>query len=198
MKRDVMFMKRSLVFLLGGLALLALPRTAGAAEAAPTAGNRETGPLMLTLEQTLALAAEQSRDVQKAREYRNQVEGRYVEEKSVALPHFTLAGSAVYSGDESQDGLGPPVRTDNYAATLGVVQPIFTWGQIGAALRLADIGRSTAGDRMAGARGRRCGTQRSPFTMCCWRVNSWRSRRRTMTSGRAISTKPGAGSPRAR
>ena len=61
--------------------------------------------------------------------------------------------SAVYSGDDSQEGLGPPARTDNYAATLGVVQPIFTWGQIGAALRLADIGRSTAGDRMAGARG---------------------------------------------
>ena len=57
------------------------------------------------------------------------------------------------SADASQEELGLPERTDNYAATLGVVQPLFTWGQIGAALRLADIGRSTAGDRMASARG---------------------------------------------
>ncbi len=133
--------------MLSRLALLAAPLAARSEE------TGETGPLVLTLEQTLALAAEQNRDVQKAREYRNQVEGRYVEEKSVALPHFTLAGSAAYSGDSSQAGLGPPERTDNYAATLGVVQPLFTWGQIGAALRLADIGRTTAGDRMASARG---------------------------------------------
>jgi outer membrane protein TolC len=146
-------MKRSLVPCVVGLALLILPPAAGAAVAAPAAVTRETGPLVLTLEQTLALAAEQNRDVQKAREYRNQVEGRYVEEKSVALPHFTLAGSAALSEDASQAGLGPPERTDNYAATLGVVQPIFTWGQIGAALRLANIGRTTAGDRMASARG---------------------------------------------
>ena len=153
MKREVMLMKRSFFALLGGLALLALPHVAGAVEAAPAVGAGETGPLVLTLAQTLALAAEQNRDVQKAREYRNQIEGRYVEEKSVALPHFTLSGSAAYSGDDSQQGLGPPARTDNYAATLGVVQPIFTWGQISAALRLVEIGRSTAGDRMAGARG---------------------------------------------
>ena len=140
-------MKRSLVPFVVGLTLLAAPLAARAEEA------RESGTLVLTLEQTLSLAAEQSREVQKAREYRTQVEARYVEERSAALPHFTLAGSTVFSDDASQEGLGPPERTDNYALTLAVAQPLFTWGQIGAAVRLADIARSTAGDRMAGARG---------------------------------------------
>jgi len=139
-------MKRSLVPVAVSLAVLMLPLAARCEE------TRETGALVLTIEQALALAADQSQEVRKAREYRTQVEARYGEERSAALPSFTLSGSAAYSGDSSQAGLGPPERTDNYAVTLGVVQPIFTWGQIGAAIRLADIGRSTAGDRMASAR----------------------------------------------
>ena len=140
-------MKRSLLLLAAGLSLLAAPRAARSAEA------RAAGTLVLTLEQTLSLAAEQNRDVQKAHEYGIQAEARYREERAAALPQFTLSGTAALSGDASQAGLGPPERTDNYAATLGVVQPLFTWGQIGAAIRLAEIGRSTAGDRMASARG---------------------------------------------
>ncbi len=140
-------MKRSFVPFVVGIALLATPATAPADEV------RESGTLVLTLEQALSLAAEQSRDVQKAREYRTQVEARYGEERSAALPHFTASGSVSYADDASQKGLGAPRRTDNYSLTLGVVQPVFTWGQIGAAVKLADIGRSTAGDRMAGARG---------------------------------------------
>lgn len=150
MNREVMMTKRSLVVFAAGFALLAAPLFARAQEARTTGA---AGPLVLTLDQALALAAEQNRDVQKAREYKTQVEARYGEERSAALPRFTLSGAAAYSGDSSQAGLGPPERTDNYAATLGVVQPLFTWGQIGAAIRLADIGRSTAADRLAGARG---------------------------------------------
>ena len=147
MNREVTIMQRSLVPFAVGLAVLASPLAARSEE------TRETGTLVLTIEQTLSLAAEQSQEVRKAREYRAQVEARYGEERSAALPRFTLSGSAAYSGDSSQAGLGPPERTNNYAATLGVVQPVFTWGQIGAAIKLADIGRSTAADRLAGARG---------------------------------------------
>jgi len=137
-------MKRTLVPFALGLTLLAAPLAAR---------SEETGSLVLTLEQTLGLAGEQNRDVQKAREYGIQVEARYGEERAAALPQFTLTGSGSYAGDASQQGLGPPERTDNYALTLGVTQPIFTWGKISAGLKLADIGRSTAGDRLAGARG---------------------------------------------
>jgi len=140
-------MKRTFLLLVGGLALLAAAPAARAAEA------RETGALVLTLDQALGLAAEQNRDVQQALEYRTQVEARYGEERSAALPHFTVLGAASRSDDASQRGLGPPERMGNYTAKLAVTQPLFTWGQIGAAVRLADIGRSTAGDRLAGARG---------------------------------------------
>ena len=108
--REVTTMKRSLV------PFARRARAAGGAARRRRRGGAETGPLVLTLEQTLSLAAEQNRDVQKAREYRTQVEARYVEERSAALPHFTVSGTASFSGDASQEGLGPPERTDNYAA----------------------------------------------------------------------------------
>ena len=41
---------------------------------------------VLTLEQALAIAAEQNRDVQKAIEYKNWVQGKYIEERAYALP----------------------------------------------------------------------------------------------------------------
>lgn len=137
-------MNRSLSSVLGGLLLLAAPRVALAGDA---------GPLVLTLDQSLALAADQGRDVPQAREYKSRVEARYLEERAAALPQLTLASSASRSDDASQKGLGPPERTDNFAATLAVTQPVFTWGQIGGAIRIADIGRSTAADRLAAARG---------------------------------------------
>jgi HAE1 family hydrophobic/amphiphilic exporter-1 len=144
---EVKTMKRSFAPVVVGLALLAAPLFAQAEEPRPA------GPLVLTLEQALELAAAQSRVVQQAREYRTQVESRYTEEKSAALPHLTAAGAVSYSNDSAQKSLGLPGRTDTYTATLAVVQPLFTWGQIGAAIRLADIGRATAADRLAGARG---------------------------------------------
>jgi HAE1 family hydrophobic/amphiphilic exporter-1 len=108
-------------------------------------------PLVLTLEEAIALAAEQGHEVQKAREYGALVEGRYVEERSAALPQFTVAAGVSRVDDESQAGLGPPRRTDSSSVLLTVTQPIFTWGQIPAAIRAADIGRATATDRLATA-----------------------------------------------
>ena len=139
-------MRRSLVALVIGLALLG-PAAARCEEA------REAGALVLTLDEALRLAAERGWDVRKAVEYRAQVEGRYVAERSVALPQFTASSGASRSDDASQGAIGFPQRTENLAARLAVTQPLFTWGQIGAALKIADIGRQTAGDRLASARG---------------------------------------------
>jgi HAE1 family hydrophobic/amphiphilic exporter-1 len=108
---------------------------------------------VLTLEQTLSLAAEQSHEVKQAHEYRAEVEARYIVERSAALPQFTVSGTGSLASDASQQEIGIFERTDSYTAKLGVVQPLFTWGQISAALRLADIGRTTSDDRMATARG---------------------------------------------
>src|SRR4030042_466531 len=60
---------------------------------------------VLTLDEALSIAAERNLDIQRAREYRNQVEGRYVEERAAALPQLTLFANGVNSNDESQKAL---------------------------------------------------------------------------------------------
>ena len=121
-----------------------------------------SGVKVLTLEQALAIAADQNRDVQKAIEYRNWIQGKYVEERAAALPHGTFATSWVRSYDntmsklfsgvigsgdsggtgDSSAGLGEIFggRQDNLTGTFGVRQVLFTWGQVGAAIRAAKLG----------------------------------------------------------
>ena len=54
--------------------------------------GEEKGMKILTREEALKIALEKNKDIQKAREYKNSVEGRYVEERSAALPQLTLSG----------------------------------------------------------------------------------------------------------
>jgi HAE1 family hydrophobic/amphiphilic exporter-1 len=46
--------------------------------------------LVLSLERALNLALEKNKDILKAREYGNQVKGRYTEEWAAALPQFVI------------------------------------------------------------------------------------------------------------
>jgi outer membrane protein TolC len=111
----------------------------------------EKGVQVLTLEEALQIAAEKNRDIQKAREYRNWVEGRYVEERAAALPNFLISMHASESRDESQKAFGAglfPIRQRSRAADLGLSQAIFTWGQVGAAVRAAKVGIATADDQL--------------------------------------------------
>lgn len=99
----------------------------------------------LTLEQAIALAMEKNRDVEKAREYANYVQGRYVEERSAALPQISLNASAFLSRDQSQKALmGINPLQYNGLIDLTVSQPLYTWGKIGAAIRAAEYGLQTA------------------------------------------------------
>jgi HAE1 family hydrophobic/amphiphilic exporter-1 len=120
------------------------------------------GVKVLTLDQALAIAAAQNRDVQKAIEYKNWVQGRYVQERSAALPQGTFTGnfartyddttSKLFSGfmgdagSGSGDGSGADLgeifggRQDVWNANFGVTQVVFTWGQVGAAIRAAKLG----------------------------------------------------------
>ncbi len=125
-----------------------------AAQAAAPAGVK-----VLTLEQALAIAATQNRDIQKAIEYKHWVEGRYVEERAAALPHgvfgtsftrtFDDTTSKLFSGFMTGDGGGSGEtdlaeifggRQDISVASFGVTQVVFTWGQVGAAIRAAKLG----------------------------------------------------------
>ncbi len=105
---------------------------------------------VLTLEDALRIAAEKNRDIQKALEFKNQVEGRYVEERAAALPHFVITAYAINKRDESLEafGKGFSLRNNTRSVELGLSQTLFTWGQIGAAIRAAKVGMATAEDQL--------------------------------------------------
>lgn len=107
-------------------------------------------PRLLTLEECLGIAAEQNRDILKAREYAAYVQGRYLEERAAALPNLAIAGSAGYSRDESSRSLygGKAPLQGNQTVDLTLSQPLFTWGKIGAAIRAAEVGLKTADEQV--------------------------------------------------
>jgi len=106
---------------------------------------------ILTREEALKIAREKNKDILKAREYKNSVEGRYVEERSAALPHLTM--NAGYSRDRDDSlktllsGLFPPEK-ETYAGEVVLSQALYTFGRIGAAIQAAKIGLSTAEDQL--------------------------------------------------
>ena len=135
----------------GGAALLAALFLCTTLAASPAAGGEGKGPEVLTLSDALRIAYEKNRDIEKAREYRNLVEGRYVEERAAALPQVTITAFAFRSTDESQKAFGEgfvPVRQDSRGVEVGLSQALYTWGQVGAAIRAAKIGLATADDQL--------------------------------------------------
>ncbi len=105
---------------------------------------------VLTLEEALRIAAEQNKDILKAREYRKKVIGRYLEERAAAFPQLSVGSSLSRNSDASQKAFGGgffmdmPVTNNLYTAEVGVSQVVFTWGQVGAAIRAAKEGIADA------------------------------------------------------
>ncbi len=138
-----------------------------AAAAAPAAGVKT-----LSLEQALSLAAAQNHDIQKAIEYQKWVQGMYLEQRASALPQATFTGSFVrnfdnrqadlfksFMGGGSSDGSGGSGesvdigeifagRQDAATGTFRVNQVLFTWGQVGAAIRAAKLGFGVADQQL--------------------------------------------------
>ncbi|MHB8764894.1 MAG: efflux RND transporter permease subunit [Deferrisomatales bacterium] len=133
-------------------AALALAAVAGHGLAATAARAAEpqdaAAPRVLTLDEVVRLARERNRDIQAARELRAELEGRYTEERAAALPQVGLTASAARSRDGSE-GI-PALTATGVRATLS--QALFTWGQVGAAIRAAEVGLGTAEDRLRAAR----------------------------------------------
>jgi HAE1 family hydrophobic/amphiphilic exporter-1 len=118
----------------------------------PVRANEQKKELtVLTLDQALQIAMEKNKDIQKAREYRNQVEGRYVEERAAALPQFLIQAGLSRDHDESQKALFRtiPVERETRSATVGFSQILYSFGQVEAAIRAARIGIKTADDQLA-------------------------------------------------
>jgi HAE1 family hydrophobic/amphiphilic exporter-1 len=115
----------------------------------PARAEEITGEV-LTLDQALRIALEKNKDIQKAREYRNLVEGRYVEERAAALPQLQIQAGVSRARDESQKAYGPlfPLERDTRNAGIGVSQLVYSFGAVEAAIRAAKIGLATADDQL--------------------------------------------------
>ncbi len=111
---------------------------------------QEKSAKVLTLEEALQIALEKNRDILKAQEYKKEVEGRYVEERAAALPHFLLSSGIYRSRDDSQKAYGPgfPLERDVRTGSVGLNQVLFTFGQVGAAIRGAKIGIASADEQL--------------------------------------------------
>ncbi len=141
--------KGSLFFKIFFLLLLSLILNLNPSLSASAFGE-EKGAKVLTLEEALQIAAEKNKDIQRAREYRNWVEARFVEERAVALPQIIIKANGSSSRDESQKAFGTnfPTKQNVLSGGIEVSQPLFTWGQIGASLRAAKVGLTTADDQL--------------------------------------------------
>lgn len=102
----------------------------------------------LTLDQAISIAMEKNRDIEKAREYAKNVQGRYIEERSAALPQLSLNGAVYLATDESQGGIGSATRQYSRSADVTLSQPLYTWGKVGAATRAAEVGLKTADEQL--------------------------------------------------
>ena len=138
--------RKSLFFSIILLLLIVFPGTL----AFTVAYGEEKETRVLTLEEALRIAAEKNHDIQKAREYRNYVEAIYVQERAAVLPQFLITANATNAKDESQKALGPlmPLKSNTRSAEVGLSQALFTWGQVGAAIRAAKVGIATAEDQL--------------------------------------------------
>ena len=148
--------------------LLAAARTAQTPQAPAQPQTK-----VLTLDQALAIAGAQNHDVQKAIEYQKWVRGKYTEERAAALPQVNASGNMLRTYDNTQakvfkrlfagglpfggsDSGGTTELTDAFAASrtdLGVAQisftqPLYTWGQLGAAIRAAQLGFNLADQQL--------------------------------------------------
>jgi outer membrane protein TolC len=106
---------------------------------------------LLSLQECWRIALEKNKDIHKAKEYRNAVTGRYIEERSAALPQFAVNAYISHSRDESQKALYRglfPFEQELHGAEITVSQPLYTFGRIGAAVRAAKIGMETAEDQL--------------------------------------------------
>jgi hydrophobic/amphiphilic exporter-1 (mainly G- bacteria), HAE1 family len=149
---------------LGIAVLLATPALAQTPEASVSTPQvsgpwtADSGPRVLTLEDALTIAAEKNLDIKKAEEYRQWLQARYVEERATAFPHLSLSGSVLRNHDESQKDFFKDVpeefraliafEQDVKSAQINLNQALFTWGQVGAAIRGAKWALATGDDQL--------------------------------------------------
>ncbi|MHC1743578.1 MAG: TolC family protein [Syntrophobacteraceae bacterium] len=111
-----------------------------------------TAQRVIPLSEALQLTLDYSRDVLIAAEGKKQSEGRYIEERSAALPQLTLDASAVRLKDNVSSAPGKGLTYNGYNANVNLTQALFTWGQIGAAINAAKHDREATEQQYREAR----------------------------------------------
>lgn len=119
---------------------------------------------VLTLDEARQIALKNNRDIQTAQEYRNKVLGFYVEQRAAALPQLTATVVGARSWDQAQaaaQSIGPftvgsavigpiatPPNAEDRTYAVGLTQPLYTWGQVGAAIKAAKYGIASADEQL--------------------------------------------------
>ncbi len=149
----------SLVPWFSGSLVLSLTLAAVLGVQAPSKLAAQEATRILTLDQAVSIAMERNRDVQRAEEYQKWVRGKYVEERAAALPQLSLTAYGTRNADESLLALYPadlraffPATQDLAGGEISLSQALYTWGQVGAAIRAAKEGIADASDRLEKAR----------------------------------------------
>jgi HAE1 family hydrophobic/amphiphilic exporter-1 len=115
---------------------------------APPASAADSSAVeVLTLDDVVRITLENNRDIRKALELRHSLEGRYVEERAAALPQLVGTAGGSRSWDATQEAFRIPPGSTTLGARIGVTQPLYTGGQVTAAIRAARVGLATAEDR---------------------------------------------------
>lgn len=156
--------------------------------------SEETGVKVLTLDEALRITLEKNKDIQKAREYRNMVEGRYIEERAAVLPQLQVTALVSRDRDESLAtffrGL-IPVEKETRSGEISLTQALYTFGRIGAAIRAAKIGLATAEDQACASSVRLRSVMSPPHsTTFSWPKSFTRWPPRSWTRGCATWMKP--------
>ena len=147
MKREAVVSLLSGSFLIFILPFLILP---GGMLSESAAQEGRKAPHIVTLEEALRIAMEKNKDIQKAREYRVQLEGRYVEERAAALPQLVIKAGGSRDRDETQKAFGPfyPLGRETWSAGINVSQVIYSFGQVEAAVRAAKKALSSGEEQL--------------------------------------------------
>lgn len=113
-----------------------------------TPGKEPGEVTVLTLGDACKITLERNRDIQSALEVRKQVKGFYIEQRAAALPQLSFNANASRSFDGVMESLQRLPRQDNRVVELTLSQVIFTWGQVGAAIRAAEFSIAGAEDQL--------------------------------------------------
>lgn len=118
-----------------------------------SAAPAQSDTMIVSYDDALLIALEKNRDIHTAKEYIKWVEGKYVEERSAALPSVTISAYSARSKNLSTMSMSTSTDImEDYSATVSISQSLFTWGKATAAIRSADMGMRLADENLRLAR----------------------------------------------